>query len=57
MLTFTISLKFHELQSASCRILATTMIVPGLVYHNDPKYLDRQIWAHSVDADQNEGAV
>ena len=57
MLTFTISLKFHELQSASCRILSTTMIVPGLVYHNDPKYLDRQIWAHSVDADQNEGAV
>ena len=25
-----------------------------LQYHNDPKFLDRQVWANSVDPDQTE---
>ena len=23
-----------------------------LIYHNDPKFLDRQVWANSADPDQ-----
>ena len=23
-----------------------------IVYHNDPKFLDRQVWANSADPDQ-----
>ena len=26
--------------------------IPNLLYPNDPKFLDRQVWANSVDPDQ-----